>query len=204
MARVLLVRHAPTPETGSKLTGRLPGVSLDERGVEMARRTAAKLANVKLKAIYSSPIERTWETAIEIAAPHGLTPLREGGVIEVDYGDWSGRSLKSLYRLKAWRTVQRHPSRMTFPNGENLADMQRRAVAAVDRIAASHAPSQTVAIVTHGDVIKAVTAHHLGTPLDLFQRIAVSPASVTVIDIPRDGGPTVLAVNTNGDPTPWR
>jgi probable phosphoglycerate mutase len=203
MGRVLLVRHAPTPETGKKLTGRLPGVSLDDKGIEAARRTADHLAGVKLKAVYASPIERTWETALEICRPHGLTPVREDGVVEVDYGDWSGRTLKSLYPLKAWKTVQITPSRMTFPNGENLADAQRRAVAAVDRLAERH-PKDTIAVVTHADIIKAVAAHHLGTPLDLFQRIGVAPASVTVIDIPRQGVPTVVAVNTNGDPATWR
>lgn len=203
MGRVLLVRHAPTPETGKKLTGRLEGVSLDDHGVEIARRTAAHLASVKLRAVYSSPIERTWETAVEIGAPHSLEPVREDGVLEVDYGDWSGRTLKSLYPLKAWRTVQLTPSRMTFPNGENLADAQRRAVAAVDRLAALH-PKHTIAVVTHADIIKAVAAHHLGTALDLFQRIGVSPASVTVIDIPKDGTPVVVAVNTSGDPTTWQ
>ncbi|MEX2279965.1 MAG: histidine phosphatase family protein [Acidimicrobiia bacterium] len=203
MGRVLLVRHAPTPETGRKLTGRLPGVSLDAAGVEIARRTAAHLASTKLKAVYASPIERTWETALEICQPHGLRPIREDGVLEVDYGKWSGRTLKSLSPLKAWKVVQITPSRMTFPNGENLADAQRRAVATVDRLARSH-PKDTIAIVTHADIIKAVLAHHLGTPLDLFQRIGVSPASVSVLDIPHDGAPMVVAVNTSGDSATWR
>ena len=92
---------------------------------------------------------------------------------------------------------------MTFPHGENLADAQRRAVAAVDRLARAH-QKHTIAVVTHADIIKAVAAHYLGTPLDLFQRIGVSPASVTVIDIPKEGSPVVVAVNTNGDPTTWR
>lgn len=203
MGRVLLVRHAPTPETGKKLTGRLPGVSLDDAGVEIARRTASHLASVKLAAVYSSPIERTWETAQEIAGPRGLEPIREDGVVEVDFGDWSGRTLKSLYPLKAWRTVQSTPSRMTFPNGENLGDAQRRAVAAVDRLAGAHR-KHTIAVVTHADIIKAVAAHFLGTPLDLFQRIGVAPASVTVIDLPQQGPPVVVALNTNGDPTTWQ
>lgn len=202
MGRVLLVRHAPTPETGKRLTGRLPGVSLDDGGIEIARRTAQHLEEVQVKAVYSSPIERAWETAIEIARPHALAPIREDGVIEVDYGDWSGRSMKSLYPLKAWRTVQMTPSRMTFPNGENLGDAQRRAVATVERIARTH-PKQTVVIVTHADIIKAVTAHLLGAPLDLFGRIGVSPASVTVIDLPRDGTPRVVAVNATGEAATW-
>ena len=203
MGRVLLVRHAPTPETGKKLTGRLPGVSLGDAGREIARRTAGNLAAVKLAAVYSSPIERTWETALEIASPRGLDPISEDGVVEVDYGDWSGRTLKSLYPLKAWKTVQSTPSRMTFPNGENLADAQRRAVAAVDRLAHAHR-KHTIAVVTHADIIKAVAAHYLGTPLDLFQRIGVSPASVTVIDLPQEGSPVVVALNTNGDSTTWQ
>jgi probable phosphomutase (TIGR03848 family) len=202
MGRVLLVRHAPTPETGKSLTGRLPGVSLDDRGIEIARRTASHLATLKLKAVYASPIERTWETALEICAPHGIRPLPDDGILEVDYGDWSGRTLASLYRLKAWRTVQTTPSRMTFPGGENLADAQHRAVGAVERLAGDHR-SHTIALVTHADVIKAVVAHYLGTPLDLFQRIGVGPASVSVIDFPKDHAPIVTALNTNGDPTTW-
>ncbi|HSJ27476.1 MAG TPA: histidine phosphatase family protein [Acidimicrobiia bacterium] len=202
MGRVLLVRHAPTPETGKRLTGRLPGVSLDDRGLEIARRTAAHLAGMKLKAVYASPIERTWETALEICAPHALRPIPEDGILEVDYGDWSGRTLASLYRLKAWRTVQITPSRMTFPGGENLADAQRRAVSTVDRLASTHR-SQTIALVTHADIIKAVVAHHLGTPLDLFQRIGVGTASVSVLDFPKDGAPMVTALNTSGDAATW-
>lgn len=203
MGRVLLVRHATTAETGTRLTGRIPGVPLDERGRVSAERLARRLAPVRLAAIYSSPIDRAWETAAAIAATHRLTPIREDGVIEVDYGDWSGRTLKSLYPLKAWRTVQTTPSRMRFPNGEHLADAQRRALAAVERIAAAHR-KQTVAVVTHADVVKSVVGHVLGAPLDLFGRIGVAPASVTVLDFPAQGPPTVRAVNTNGDPETWR
>lgn len=202
MARILLVRHAPTPETGTKLTGRLGGVHLGEDGRAIAARTADNLAGVKIRAVYSSPIERTWETAEEVASRHGLEPVREDGLLEVDYGDWSGRTLASLSKLKAWRVVQVTPSRMTFPNGENLADAQRRAVATLERLAAAHR-RHTIAAVTHADVVKAAVAHFIGTPLDQFQRIGVSPASVTVVDIPSEGPPRVTALNTNGDPTTW-
>jgi len=202
MARILLVRHAPTPETGSKLTGRLPGVHLDDDGREIARRTASHLRGIKLTAVYASPIERTWETAEIIGSDHGLSPMREDGLLEVDYGDWSGRSLKSLYPLRAWKTVQTNPSRMTFPNGESLISAQHRAVATVERVAAAHR-RQTVALVTHADVIKSIAAHYLGAPLDQFQRIGVAPASVTVIDLPTQGSPAVVAVNSNGDSTTW-
>ncbi|MGF1665822.1 MAG: histidine phosphatase family protein [Acidimicrobiia bacterium] len=203
MTRLLLIRHAPTVETGKKLTGRLPGVSLGDAGLEIARRTAANLATARIDVVYASPIERTWETALAVAEPHKLSPISHDGLLEVDYGDWSGRTLASLYKLKAWKIVQTTPSRMVFPNGESLRGAQERAVAATESIAAAHR-KKTVALVTHADVIKAVVSHYLGQPLDLFQRVGVSPASVSVIDLPADGPPLVVAVNTNGDPATWR
>ncbi len=202
MARILLVRHAPTPETGTRLTGRLPGVSLGEAGIEIARTTARRLEGVKIAAIYASPIERTWETAIEIARLHRLEPKREDGLLEVDYGSWSGRTLRSLYPLKAWRVVQQTPSRMTFPGGESLMAAQQRAVATVESIATRHL-KQTVVAVSHADIIKSVLSHYLGQPLDLFQRIGVSPASVSVLHLSPGAAPHVSAVNTNGESS-WR
>lgn len=202
MSRVLLIRHAPTPETGKKLTGRLPGISLDEQGRSRARRTAEYLAGLRLAAVYASPIERTWETAQLVAEPHRLNPIVEDGLLEVDYGAWSGRTLASLYKLKAWRTVQQTPSRVVFPDGESLLDAQTRAVQTVARLAREHR-KQTIGLVSHADIIKAVLAHHLGQPLDFFQRIGVSPASVSVLDIPDSGPPSVVAVNTTGDPSSW-
>ncbi len=203
MARLLLIRHAPTDETGKKLTGRLPGVSLGETGRQAAQRTADRLADVRLDAVYASPIERTWETAEIIAASHGLTPVAEEGLLEVDYGRWSGRTLASLSKLKAWWTVQMTPSRMTFPDGENLADAQRRIVSTCERLAEAH-PKGTIALISHSDIIKAAVGHYLGQPFDLFQRITISPTSVTVIDIPRRGIPMVVAVNATGAEGSWR
>ncbi len=202
MTRILLVRHAPTSETGTKLTGRLPGVSLGEHGTEIARATAQRLAAVKIKAIYASPIERTWETAIELGEVQGVQPQRHDGFIEVDYGVWSGRTLKSLYKLKAWRTVQLTPSRMVFPEGEAIAGAQARAVAACEQLASVH-KKDTIAVVSHSDIIKSIVAHYIGSPLDQFQRIGTSPASVTVLELPFGGIPRVVAVNTNGDPLTW-
>lgn len=202
MTRVLLIRHAPTPETGKKLTGRLPGVSLGDRGVALATETAERLGDVKLTAVHASPIERTWETAEAIAAPHGLEPIPEDGLLEVDYGTWSGRTLASLVKLKAWRTIQSTPSQFVFPGGEGLLQAQQRGVQTVLRLAGEHR-KKTIALVSHGDIIKSVISHFLGQPLDLFQRIAISPTSVSVIDVPAQGPPRVLAVNTNGEPTTW-
>lgn len=203
MARLLLIRHAPTAETGVRLTGRLPGVGLDEDGRRIAERTAGRLSDVKLKAVYSSPIERTRETAEIVARPHGLDPVIEDGLVEVDYGTWSGRTLKSLYRLKAWRTVQMTPSRMVFPEGESLADAQRRAVATCERLADRH-HNDSIALVSHSDVIQSILSHYLGQPLDMFARIVISAGSVSVIDLPRQGFPSVATVNGTGAEGTWR
>lgn len=199
---LLLIRHAPTAETGVRLTGRLPGVSLHPPGLAAARALADRLRGVRLKALFASPVERTWETAVEVGKPHRLTPVRHAGLIEVDFGAWSGRTLKSLYPLKAWRTVLITPSRMTFPGGEALTTVQARAVAVCEEVAAGHR-NATVGLVSHGDVIRLALSHFLGQPLDLFHRIGVAPASVSVIELPPGGPPRVRVVNGNGDPETW-
>ena len=196
MARILLIRHAPTPETGVRLTGRAPGVSLGEAGEAAARRTADLLADRPVKAVFTSPIERTLETARIVAARRQLKPIIEEGLMEMDFGSWTGRTLKSLRRTKLWEVVRNTPSRARFPNGESFAEAQVRAVAAVERIAAE-ADRGTAAAVSHADVIKLVLAHYLGQPLDLFQRLVIFPASVSEI-ILGPGPPAVASVNLLG------
>lgn len=203
MTRLVLIRHAPTAETGIRLTGRSAGVSLGEAGLESARRLGERLAPVPFRAVYSSPLERTMETAAAVATSHRLDPIPHDGLLEIDYGDWTGRTLRSLTRLKAWSTVVHTPSRMRFPNGEALFEAAARVTAACEEIATRHR-GRTVALVTHADVIKLATSNYLGQPLDLYQRIAVSPASATVIDLPPDGPPLLVAQNSNGDPSTWR
>jgi len=198
MARLFLIRHAPTPETGSKLTGRLPGVSLGPKGEAVAQKAADRLSGVRFKAIYTSPIERTRETAAIVAAPHGLKPIVNKGVIEADFGSWQGRSLASLRKLKLWQDVVTVPSQTRFPGGESFPEMQTRAVEACNQIAEVCGKSN-VAIVSHSDVIKSIVAHYVGTPLDLFQRINISPASVSVIHVPLHGSPFVETVNSYGE-----
>lgn len=202
MVRLLLVRHAPTPETGRRLTGRLPGVSLGETGLGIARRLGERLASVRVTAVYASTLERTWETAEAVAAPHRLEPVPHDGLMEVDFGRWTGRTLTSLARLKTWTTVQLAPSRFRFPDGESPLEVQARAVAACEEVAARHRRG-VVVLVSHADVIKMVVSHYLGQPLDLFQRIGVAPASVSVLDLPPSGPPRLVALNTSGDPASW-
>ena len=203
MTRLVLVRHAPTAETGKTLYGRSPGHPLSEEGVNMAAEVAERLGRVKMAAVYSSPLARATQTAAPIADRQRKEVIVQDALLEVDYGDWTGRSLKSLYRLKAWRTVLSHPSQVRFPGGESLLEAQTRVVNACGELARRHR-RQIVVAVTHADVIKVAVSHYLGQPLDLFNRIAVAPASVTVVDLLAGGPPRMIALNTNGDSTTWR
>jgi len=194
MARLVLVRHAPTAETGKKLSGRLAGIGLSADGRRAAGSAARALSPMRAAAVYSSPLLRCKETARIIAEPHDLDPVAYRSLIEVDYGAWSGRSLASLRRTKAWRQVTTAPSRFRFPGGERLGEVGIRAVAACEELAAAH-PRDTIFLVSHGDVIKAALAHYLGVPFDLFGRITVDPASWSIIDLPPGASPRVAAVN---------
>lgn len=196
------MRHGATPTTGKVLPGRAPGLALSERGqaqaAELAERIAAlPRAKRPVAAVYASPLERTRQTAAPIARALGLRVRQDRGLLECDFGNWTGADLRALAKLPEWATVQRSPSRFRFPGGESFLEMQARAVSAVDRLAARHR-GETVVAVSHADPIKAVVAHHLGTHLDLFQRVVVSPCSVSAIVV-GDGSPTVLTVNSTAD-----
>jgi probable phosphomutase (TIGR03848 family) len=199
---VLFVRHGQTPTTGKVLPGRAAGLHLAEKGLEQAERVAHRIASLqngerKIAAVYASPLERTQETARPIAQALGLRVRRNHGLLEADFGDWTGAELKRLYKKPEWRTVQRNPSGFRFPGGESFTEMQARICGAVDRFRAAH-PGQTIVAVSHADPIKAAVAHAMGTHLDLFQRIVVSPCSVSAVLYGVDG-PVVLAVNSTGD-----
>jgi probable phosphoglycerate mutase len=150
-----------------------------------------------IAAIYSSPLERTRETAIPISKRVGIAIKKNRGLIELDVGDWTGRKLSQLRKLKAWSTVQKYPSGFRFPNGESFVEMQTRVSQTIDGFVATH-PGKTVIAVSHADPIRALIAHAMGTHLDLFQRIVVSPCSVTAI-LYTSSGPVVLAVNNTAD-----
>jgi probable phosphomutase (TIGR03848 family) len=183
---VLVVRHGLTASTGSALTGRTPGISLDDRGRAQAKAVATRLAGVRLDAIVSSPLERCFQTAEAIAADQrspGLAVRTDDRLIEVGYGDWTGKSLRKLSHEPLWRVVQAHPSAVTFPgaDGEALADVQRRVIAAVRDWNEKVGPQGVYLICSHGDVIKALLADSLGLHLDLYQRIIIDPCSLSVI-----------------------
>jgi probable phosphomutase (TIGR03848 family) len=192
---VLLVRHGQTPTTGSTLPGRAGGLHLADAGKEQAEAVAARLAELtQVEAVYASPLERTKETAAPIAKALGVRTKTEKGLLEADFGEWTGAKLKDLMKLPEWKTVQRYPSGFRFPGGESFAEMQARITGTLQRLAAEHRGKAIVAV-SHADPIKAAVAAALGTHLDLFQRIVVSPCSVTAIAYGTEG-PIVLTVNS--------
>lgn len=195
---VLLVRHGTTPSTGKLLPGRAKGLHLSDAGRAQADGAAQRLAALRgVAAVYASPLERTKETAAPIASALGLRVVAERGLLEADFGSWTGAELKALMKLPEWRTVQRSPSAFRFPDGESFLEMQTRAVATVERLAGAHR-GQAIVCVSHADPIKAVVAHAVGTHLDLFQRIVISPCSITAIAYAGGTSPVVLTVNSTG------
>lgn len=184
---VILVRHGQNDWVGkNKLPGWTPGIHLNDHGHKQAESVGQRLAtaDIKIDAIYSSPLERTMETALHIADHLQLDVLSSRELGEVEYGAWTGKEIKELAKLPEWQVVQFYPSDVVFPEGEALLHMQARAVQEINRLVRAH-PEQTLVVVSHADLIKSVLAHYLGVHLDLFQRIVVSPASLSVITFTR-------------------
>ena len=209
MATVILVRHGRSAANATGvLAGRLAGVKLDETGHGQATRAADRLAALPLAAVVSSPLERCRQTARTILGGQGgpVALTTERGITECDYGDWQGRALKDLAKEKLWATVQSQPSAAAFPGGESLAAMQARAVSAVRRhdaaVESEHGAGAVWVAVSHGDIIKSVLADALGMHLDLFQRINVDPASMSIIRY-TSARPYVLASNTHEGDLSW-
>jgi len=203
MATVLLVRHGRTTANATgMLAGRTPGVRLDERGLAQARSAGERLASVQLARIVTSPLERCRETASALRSVAHPKPVADRALTECDYGDWQGQALKTLAKEKLWSTVQSHPSAATFPGGESMPAMMARAAAAVRRHDAELADDDVWVAVSHGDVIKAVLADALGLHLDLFQRIQVDPASISIVRY-TSARPYVLALNTHAGDLAW-
>ena len=203
MPTLILARHGRTTANATGvLAGRSKGVHLDERGAEQARAAGERLAGLPLAAVVTSPLERCRETARTIAKMQAGSPTlsSEKGLIECDYGSWTGRELKTLAKEPMWKTVQGHPSAAEFPDGETMAGMSARAISAARRwdakVAAEHGPDAVWIAVSHGDVIKAILADALGIHLDAFQRIVVDPASLSVVRY-TPMRPFVVSMNTS-------
>lgn len=182
MTQILLVRHAVNDfvKTG-KLAGWTPGVHLNDEGKAQAEALGRRLADAPIKHLYSSPLERTMETAEAIRQHHPHLEIKQhSGIGEVRYGDWEGQSIAALQARKMWHIVQHYPSRAAFPNGETMREVQMRGINAMEELAARH-PREMIVVVSHADLIKMIIAHYLGTHLDNFQRIVISPASITAL-----------------------
>ena len=194
-AVALLVRHGRTPTTGSVLPGRAPGLHLSDEGPAQAESAAQRIGALGKPpaAVYASPLERAMETAKPIARRLGLRVRVDRGLLECDFGAWTGAKLGTLRRRREWRTVQSFPSSFRFPDGESFLEMQARMVSTLDKLAARHR-GETFVAVSHADPIKAAVAATAGVPLDLFQRLVVSPCSITGL-VRGESGSHVLCVN---------
>lgn len=184
MTQILLVRHAVNDfvKTG-KLAGWTPGVHLNDDGKAQAEALGKRLSDAPIKVLYSSPLERTMETAGAIQQHHPELEIRQlPDIGEVRYGDWEGMEISKLTGRKMWDIVQHYPSRAVFPNGEAMREVQVRAVNAIEKLVLAH-PRDLVAVVSHADLIKMVLAHYLGMHLDEFQRIVIAPASISGLSL---------------------
>ncbi|MQY27898.1 histidine phosphatase family protein [Nocardia aurantia] len=199
---VILLRHGvSTSNVAGTLAGRSPGVDLTERGRDQAQAVADRLAALPIEHIVHSPLQRCVQTVAPLAGKLGLEAEPEERLLEVDYGQWSGRPIRELLSEPLWRVVQQHASGAVFPGGEGLAAVQFRSVAAVrelDRRFAGEAGRDVLWVAcTHGDVIKSILADAFAVHLDGFQRFAVEPASISVVRY-APTGPSVWRVNDTG------
>ncbi len=199
MTTILLVRHGENDWVKKhRLAGWIEGIHLNENGRQQAADAAARLATLPIKAIYSSPVLRCRETADYIARSQDLSVTLLDDIGEVHYGQWEGKKIKKLAKKKEWFTVQFYPSRMQFPGGDTLRGVQTRGVNAIETLAQTHDDKDLIVVVSHADLIKLVLAHYLGTHIDLFQRIIVSPASVSMLHLAKNGVVRVGRINDDG------
>ncbi len=197
MPVLVMVRHGENDYVKKgRLAGRLPGVHLNKNGRAQAQAAADKLRGAPVKALYSSPLERTMETAEPIAGVLGLEIIPCPGLIEIDFGEWQDQRVKKLSRLKEWRTVQYLPSRMRFPGGESFTEAQIRISQELERIISQHEAQDMIVVVSHSDAIKLAVAYFIGLPVDLFQRLHISPGSLTVLQV-GTGPSQLLTLNYN-------
>ena len=200
MTEILLLRHGAADHLGRGLAGRAPGLHLNAAGREQAAALADLLADAALAAVYTSPLERSRETAAPIAARHGVEVRVSGSFDEVDFGDWTGLSFDVLDGREDWRRWNERRGSARPPGGESMDDVVARATAGLDELTERH-PHGRVVVVSHCDVIRPLLARALGFPLDHCLRLAIDPASVSVLEVSRWGS-RVLVVNRTLWP-PW-
>ncbi len=196
MTKFVLIRHATTDMVGKALAGRWEGVSLNQAGYEQAEELANRLTGLVIHAIYSSPLQRTMETAEPLSKRYGLATIMDGHFLEVDFGEWTGRSIEELRNDPTFKHFNSFRSCTRIPGGELMAEAQARMIAGLEILRAKHT-GETVAIVGHSDLIKATLAYYAGIHLDMFQRLEISPASVSIVEVYADSV-RILVVNDTG------
>jgi probable phosphoglycerate mutase len=200
MPTIYLIRHGENDYVKKgKLAGRLPGVHLNEKGLAQAEALAEQLKEAPIKAIYSSPLERTQETAKPLARVLGLPVVARPGLNEVDFGTWQDKTLKQLRRRKLWPLIQHSPSRARFPEGESFAEAQLRIASELEALNHQHRPKDLIVVFSHSDMIKLAVAYFTGVSLDLFQRLMIFPASITTLHL-GSGGAYLINMNTTAAP----
>ncbi len=198
MTTILLLRHGENEWVKKgRLAGWISGVHLNEKGRKQAADAAQRLAHLPIKALFSSPVTRCMETAEFVGQALNLQIEELPALGEVRYGKWEGKKVKKLAKKRDWGRVQFFPSRFQFPDGENFTEIQSRAVAGLEGLCQRH-PEQMIVVCSHADVIKLILAHYLGVHIDLFQRLVISPASVSVLQLPASGQMRLLRINDNG------
>ncbi len=193
MATFYLIRHATNDLVGKTMPGWIPGVHLNTEGREQARRLAQKLSGRGISRVYSSPLERAMETAEPLALALGVAVERRDALIELKIGEWAGKSFAEIEQDPRWRRFNEHRSATRPPGGELMLETQQRMVAELLCLRDQHA-GEAIAVVSHADPIRAVLTYFLGMPLDLFYRIDISPASVSIIKL-EEWGAQVLSMN---------
>jgi probable phosphomutase (TIGR03848 family) len=193
MTTFLLIRHALCDPVGRSIAGRAAGVSLNRRGLQQAEALAARLAELPISAVYSSPLERAVQTAGPIAKLKALRVEQREGWNEIDFGEWTGKQLGELQAVPEWQNFHTYRSGTRIPGGETMQEVLARALDEVAEVVRHHS-SSLVAVVSHGDVLRSLICHFLGVSLDLMLRLEIEPASVSIVEL-QPYGPRVLLVN---------
>lgn len=197
MTTILLIRHGHTDWIGKALAGRTSGVRLSDAGRQQAVQLANRLRGMTLQAIYSSPLERTLETAEPLGTALNLPIQAKPRLMEVDFGEWTGKTLQELESNPGWKRFNSLRSTFRAPGGERLPDVQVRMIDELEDLRTAH-PDGAIAVVSHQDAIKAALVHYAGIPLDLFHRFEIHPASVSILQL-ADWGPRVVTINNTGE-----
>lgn len=196
MTKILLIRHATTNAVGKSLSGRKPGVHLNETGKSQAQYLSEELAKIPVSIIYSSPLERAVETAQPVAASHNIPCVIADDFIEMDFGSWTNSSFDELANDNKFRLFNTFRSNTRIPNGETMLEAQVRIVTGLQKLCTKH-PNQTIAVVSHADLIKSAIMYYAGMHLDMFQRIEISPASVSIVEL-YDETARIMCINNTG------